>query len=362
MKKLLLVGGGHTHLHVIQKLKDNPITDVEVTLISPSQFQYYSDMFGAYTEGLYDKSQIRIDLETLAKNSKINWLQGAVTSIDSQQKMVLTSNGDIHSFDAISFNIGSLTADTDIPGVVEYAYRIKPNYHFVDTISEVHKSDKVVIVGGGAAAIEISLSLQSWRKKNHVTTPVTLVSPDRLLQEKRKKISDKIEEIVFQKGINFIKNEEITSVKHNKIITSLHNEIYFDKLLWLAGPNPPGLFSTSNLPVDDQGYLKVEDTLQVKKYPFMFGAGDCVSFMKYPNIDKAGVNAVKQGAVLFKNLKGFFETGEGELYTPQKNDLSIMSLGDKGGFLNYKKHLITGRLAWYLKKWIDTRYSKLYKD
>ncbi|GAA0488546.1 FAD-dependent oxidoreductase [Salinibacillus aidingensis] len=362
MKKLLLVGGGHAHLHVIKKLKDHPIADADVTVISPSQFQYFSGKFGAYAEGLLDKSEISINVETLAKNSKINWVQGAVTSIDPKQKMVLTSTGDVLSFDAISFNIGSLTAGTDLPGVVEYAYRIKPNYHFVDAINECRQTDKVVIVGGGAAAIEISLSLQTWRKKNYVNTPVTLISPDRLLQDKSHKISDKIEKIVVQKDINLIKNEEVTSVKHHKIMTSLHNEIYFDKLLWLTGPKAPGLFSTSKLPVDDQGYLKVEDTLQVKKYPFMFGAGDCVSLENDSNIDEGAVSAVKQGPILFKNLKGFFETGEGELYTPQKNGLSMMSLGDKEGFLNYKEHLITGRLAWHLKNWVDTRYIREYKD
>ncbi|QHS23715.1 FAD-dependent oxidoreductase [Virgibacillus sp. MSP4-1] len=362
MKKLLLVGGGHAHLHVIKKLKDQPIADVDVTVLSPSKFQYFSGRFGAYAEGLFDESDIRINLEALAKTSGIHWVQGAITSVDPKQKMVLTSNGDVLTFDAISFNIGSLTASTDLPGVVEYAYRIKPNYHFVDAINECRQADKVVIVGGGAAAIEISLSLQTWRKKNHVTTPVTLISPDRFLPDKSHKVSDKIEKIVVQKDINYIKNEEVTSVKHHKIMTSLQNEIYFNKLLWLTGPKAPGLFRTSKLPVDDQGYLKVEDTLQVKQYPFMFGAGGCVSLENDSNINEGPVSAVRQGPVLFKNLKGFFETGEGELYKRQKNGLSMMSLGDKEGLLNYKEHLITGRLAWHLKNWVDTHYIREYKD
>ncbi|MBM7573572.1 NADH dehydrogenase FAD-containing subunit [Aquibacillus albus] len=361
MKRLLLVGGGHAHVHVVKKLKELPIDGVEVMLLSPSQYQYYSGMFPGYAEGLYDKSQISINLESLAKASGVSWVKAAVTAIDPLQKKVLTSDGEMVSFDVISFNIGSLTAGINVPGVTEHAYRMKPNYHFVEVIDEVRDADNVVVVGGDVAGIETSLSLASWRTANHIHTPVTLMSADRLLPNKSKRISAKIEAIVMQNGIHLVTSETVSHVKRNKVVTSSNKEIHFDKLVWLAGSKAPDLFKTSKLPVDDHGYLKVADTLQVKEYPFIFGVGDCASIADDPAVDREKGHAVRQGRLLFENLKGFMETGEGELYQPKKNELSIVSIGNKKGLLLYKGYSMTGRWAWYLKNWIDSKLVKQYK-
>jgi pyridine nucleotide-disulfide oxidoreductase family protein len=361
MKKLLLVGGGHAHLYVVKKLQRFPIENVEITLISPDCHQYYSGMFSGYTEGLYKMDEIRINLKELAKISNVKWIEGVITSIDPKVKKVLTANGDIYSYDVISFDIGSLTAGTDLPGVAEYANRIKPNYHFVDVINEARNAKKVVVAGGGTAGIEISLSLTAWRKKNDIKTPVTLVSAGRLLQQEKNEISNKIEKIVTKKGIHMITDESVNRVERKALFTSSNKQIFFDKLIWLTGPKAPGLFKSSGLPIDDEGYLLVEGTLQVKKYPSIFGAGDCITLVNHPAIPKAGVYAVKQGPVLFNNIKGFFETGEGEWYKPQRNHLSILSTGNKEGFVLYRGNVFSGKWAWYLKNWIDKQFIKKYQ-
>ena len=59
------------------------------------------------------------------------------------------------------------------------------------------------------------------------------------------------------------------------------------------------------------GYLLVEDTLQVKDYPAIFAAGDCASIRQYPDLPKAGVIAVRQSEVLWKNIKGFINEKDG---------------------------------------------------
>lgn len=361
MKKLVLVGGGHAHLHVIKKLKENPIKDVEVILISPSKFQFYSGMFSGYAEGLYGKDQICVDLKELAKASTVTWIQGSVLSIDPKAKTVLTNDGNVVFFDVISFDIGSLTATASSSDKTDNIFQVKPNYLYVDVIEQVRKAKDLVIVGGGASGIEVSLSLQAWRNANGINSPLTLVSENRLLKQRRKSVSDKIERIVKDKGVHLIKNECVTRVEKNSVTTSLNNEITFDKLIWLTGPKAHGLFKSSGLPVDKNGFLLVEDTLQVKKYPFIFGAGDCITFRNYPNIDKAGVYAVKEGPILFENIKGYFKSGYGSAFKPQKDYLSILSIGNREGFLLYKGYAFSGKWAWSLKNWIDTKFVKQYQ-
>jgi NADH dehydrogenase FAD-containing subunit len=155
-------------------------------------------------------------------------------------------------------------------------------------------------------------------------------------------------------------NETVKRVESKALFTSSNKQIFFDQLIWLGGPKAPGLFKSSGLPVHDEGYLLVEDTLQVKKYPSIFGAGDCVTLVNHRNLAKAGVYAVKQGPILFKNIKGLFETGKGERYIPQNSHLSILSTGNKKGFFLYRGHALSGEWAWYIKHWIDKRFVKKY--
>jgi NADH dehydrogenase FAD-containing subunit len=362
MKKLLLVGGGHAHLHVVKQLQRNPIKGVEVTLISASKYQYYSGMFSGYTEGLYTKEDIRINSEKLAQNSNVSWKEDVVTAVDAEQKMLLTASGEIHRFDIISFDIGSLTAGIDTLGVADNALRIKPNYHYVDVIEQARESEKICVVGGGAAGIEISLSLSEWRKKQQIQSPVTLISNTRLLEQKDASVSAKIENIVTTSGINLLTNETVTSVHPNYYMTSTGKKEAYDNIIWLTGPKAHGLFKSSNLPTNEDGYLLVEDTLQVKKHPFMFGAGDCITLRDYPTIDKAGVYAVKQGKVLYKNLLAFIYGTDGERYIPQKDYLSILSIGNKEGFLLFKDFAFKGKWTWYVKNKIDTTFINNYKN
>ncbi len=330
MKKLLLVGGGLAHLKVLKMLQSKPIKDVETVLISPSSFQYYSAMFPGYAEGIYSESEIRIDLEKLALKANVKWLEDAVTAIDPKQKQLLTATGKVMAYDAVSFDIGSLTSGTDLPGVKEYAARIKPNYHFTAVIDDVRRANKVVIAGGGPSAVEIALSLEAWRKANDIETPVTLLTSSRLLPHESKKISNKMTKLSLQKGIQVITEKPAAKIEKNRYVATSGESIPFDKIIWMEGSKSPGMFKVSNLPVDEKGYLKVEGTLQVKKYPAIFGAGDCVSLSDHQRIRKAGGgDSARQGSVLFNNLKGFFETGDGERFRLTKKSPFCPVIGEQ---------------------------------
>ncbi|MBB5174030.1 NAD(P)/FAD-dependent oxidoreductase [Texcoconibacillus texcoconensis] len=360
MQKLLLIGGGFAHLHVIQKLKDTPIDGVEITLISPSKYQYPRDMFASFTEGLFEKDQISINLEVAAEKANITYLEAAVTAVDPNQKMALTSNGEVISFDAISFDIGSLTTGTDFPGVTEHTYRIKPNYHFTDVIEQIRNRDNIVIVGGGPVGIELSLSLTAWRQKYGIQSPITLISENDLLHKNGKKVSDKTEQIVVQKGIDRFSKETVTKVTQNAVYTASNQEIEADHVLWLAGPKAPGLFTASKLPVDDKGYLRVENTLQVKEYPFIFGAGECTTMINDPYGNKTSAATLKQASVLFENIKGFFETGNGVIYKP-KDQASILATGNREAMLIYKGQVFHGKWPWRIKHRQNMKWMKNFQ-
>ena len=53
MRRLLLLGGGHAHLHVLRALARAPMGGVEATLVSPADQWHYSGMIPGYLQGTY---------------------------------------------------------------------------------------------------------------------------------------------------------------------------------------------------------------------------------------------------------------------------------------------------------------------
>lgn len=354
-----MIGGGHAHLYLMKKLQEEEL-DVEVSVISPSEFQFYSGMFSGYIEGLYHFENIRIHIPTLAEKANISFIKGAALSIDAKAKVVLTEKGDIVSYDILSIDIGSYSSGVDVPGVRQHALRIKPTYRIEEVARTMWGSEAPVVIGGGAAGVEMALSLHAKRKAEG-KTPVTLVTQSTLLAEEDEKIQAKIQQIAREKGLTVHQNEKVSNVTSSSIVTSNGNQIKYDQLLWLTGPKAPGIFQTSKLPVDDEGYLLVEDTLQVKEYPAIFAAGDCASLRAYPDLPKSGVIAVRQSEVLWNNIKGYIKGEDGIRFQPKGKYLSILSTGNKEGLLLYGKVSLHHHLSWKLKNKIDRRFMDNYQ-
>jgi len=81
---LLIIGGGHAHLGFLREIRKKAV-NYQVTLISTSQYQYYSGMFSGYTEGFYSKSEIRVNLAKLCDEAGVTFVEDTVKHwIDKQ--------------------------------------------------------------------------------------------------------------------------------------------------------------------------------------------------------------------------------------------------------------------------------------
>ncbi|RIW38334.1 hypothetical protein D3H55_01985 [Bacillus salacetis] len=342
----------------MKRLEREPMDDVEITLVSPSKYQYYPELFSGYIEDRYTKEEIRVDLERAAKEAGVIWKKGAILSIDPVQKLALTAGGEILDFDLLSIDIGSMTSGTDKTPLTEDIYTIKPNYQFTASIDAIRLADNLVITGANRAAVEIGSSLQSWRMQNGLHNSLTLISPNKLLSDKMTpNASAKIVQLLTEKGIELHLGSEIQAIRENKILLP-QQEIHFDKMLWAQDPKAPDLFKLSKLPVDHNGFLLIENTLQVKKYPFIFGTGECAVMEGMRPYSHSFYTSIKQGNVLYTNIKGFLGTGEGELYTGHIPKLSPLELGRYHGLAVFNNRTFHGKIPWLLRQLENKRLLK----
>ncbi|MCE2915195.1 MAG: pyridine nucleotide-disulfide oxidoreductase, partial [Rubrivivax sp.] len=82
MKRLLLLGGGHAHVHLIREFARQPLGGAQVLLVSPYDRQMYSGMVPGIVAGHYAEDQGAIALSPLARAAGVAFEQTQATALD----------------------------------------------------------------------------------------------------------------------------------------------------------------------------------------------------------------------------------------------------------------------------------------
>ena len=88
----------------------------------------------------------------------------------------------------------------------------------------------------------------------------------------------------------------------------------------------------------------------------------CIRDRPAPGVAKAGVFAVRQAPVLFDNLRRAVCQQSLRSYRPQKNFLTLISLGDKAAIASRNGLAIRSDQAWQAKDWIDRKFMNKFFD
>ena len=67
MKRLVLLGGGHSHVEVLRRFGTAPLPETELVLASPYPDFPYSGMFPGWIAGHYTRDDCHIDLRSLTR-------------------------------------------------------------------------------------------------------------------------------------------------------------------------------------------------------------------------------------------------------------------------------------------------------
>ena len=115
-----------------------------------------------------------------------------------------------------------------------------------------------------------------------------------------------------------------------------------------------------DLPKDPQGFLLTRDTLQSTGADNVFAVGD-TGTVEGMDMPKAGVYAVREGPVLWKNLRSLVKGRVPSPYVPQGDFLRLINTGDGKALMDYKGWAVHARWCWLLKDWIDSRFISRFR-
>jgi selenide, water dikinase len=370
IKDVVLIGAGHAHVGVIRAFGMNPEPGVRLTLITRQVDTPYSGMLPGMIAGHYSADDAHIDTGPLCRFANARLYHSEVNGLDLAGRQVLCSNRPPVPYDLLSINIGSTPGMQKVPGVAEHAVPVKPVDGFLarfemarDRVLAAGGRARIGVVGAGPGGVELLLALQvrlvrDVRAAGHdpaglsfvIMTPSVEVLPA-LPAGTRRRFTD----ILRARGVEIRANSKVTAVEARAAILNGHDRIELDEIFWTTRAEAAPWLKETGLTLDEDGFVRVDRTLQSVSHPDVFAAGDVAAIDGY-RLPKSGVYAVRSGRPLTENIRNKLIGHPLRVFRPQTEALYLISTGDANAVGTRNGVTFAGNWVWRWKDWIDRRF------
>lgn len=362
MKRLILMGAGHSHMLVLKQYLKSPLRDVEVIVVTPSRWQYYSGMIPGWIAGHYAIDQCRIDVEPVVKAVGASLILDNVVDVLSDQKQVRLAGGALLDYDFLSIDIGAKTNLTSLSGYIGPVISIKPLGHFHQQWLKVKAASHsgkqhLAIIGGGAAGAELAMAMAyAGPFQADAGYSISLITGTHGLlpdfgARLRKLTQRKLEAL----GVNVLE-QRATGTGDSLSLTD-GSLMRADLVIAVTGAEPFSFLSASGLVTDNRGFVLVNKYHQSLSHPDVFAAGDVCS-RQDQLLSRSGVHAVRAAPALAANLRAAIEGGEFTAFQPRANTLYLIACGEKTAAGSYGPFTFSGKWVWRLKDKIDRGFVR----
>ncbi|MCR9291797.1 MAG: selenide, water dikinase SelD [bacterium] len=376
-RHVVLIGLGHTNSHILRMWGMHPIPDADLTCVSDSGSATYSGMLPAVLAGQVPESAMRIDLVRLSASVGARLIVGRVEGIDRAGHRVFIAGRPAIPYDALSVGIGSIPnmsgvsfgSQTEPPASL---VTIKPMQTFLQRLEErlrnVIQADeplKIAIVGSGVAGIEIAFCLGPYLQRcapQAESVLVRIVSRSQaLLTGEALSTQKRVHQELQARGYELRLGQAVAQVEEEQLVLANGEELDANVIIWATGASPPTLLEQLELPVDQHGFLltdaslRVEDPQGLDRGHPIFAVGD-TGTIRDERLPKAGVYAVRQGPVLWNNIKASIAGEALKDYQPQRDFLRLINLGDGRAIGQWRGWAFQGSWVYRLKHYIDSSF------
>lgn len=363
-KRLLLVGGGHAHLSVLQALACSNPADVEVVLVTPSLFQNYSGMLPGWMAGHYALAQSQIDLRPLIGMANAKLIRDHIIGMDADRNCVCLSDGRHIEYDFLSLDVGSEIDVSWLEAASERLLPVKPLDDFFEAWprilldSQAKPDYRLVVVGGGAAGVEVTLAAKYAFARAGVSARVDLVvSESGMLVGHAASVQQRIARAMDRAKI---------LVHHQRGVGAEEGVLLADGTMLLAdcviaatGARAPHWLATSKLSLNESQYVAVDAHQRSISHGNVFAAGD-VCARQDITVPRSGVHAVYSGPVLAENLLATMQGGPLQSYLPRSHTLYLLACGSRYAVASWGQWSMEGAWVWRWKDWIDRRFVERF--
>lgn len=365
MKRLILLGGGHAHVHVLQAMAREPMASAKAMMVTPFARQMYSGMVPGLVAGRYAEDDCVIPLVPLAQAAGVQLVEASATAIDAEARTVTLSDGRVANFDLLSVDTGPVMDRDRIPGARVHGLFVRPIEHFVRLLPRLWdlaaaRPIDLVVVGGGAAGFELALAFaHRLRGLGNGASRVALVTGG-------EPPLAGYPPAVMRRGLQALQAAGITvlqqacvAVKADHVHLDNGARVACDAPVMAVGSSAPGWLADSGLALDERGFIATGPTLQSVSHPQVFAAGD-VSTRRDVTHPRSGVYAVRAGPPLALNLRRCIGGGALAPHQPPARTLNLLSCSDDSAIAVWGGWSAQGRWIWRWKDRIDRGFIARY--
>ena len=365
MKRLVLAGGGHAHLHVLQSLAWGKWPDVEVVLVTPHTRQVYSGMLPGWIAGHYRLDECVAPLEPLVKSAGVRFIEDSVTGLDPSRRIVRCAQAGDIAYDVVSLDIGAQVDHSMLAATTATLLPIRPIERFIVEWSRLRESfigagrARIAVVGGGAAGAELALAMR-YRLLHDLpedTVKILLVEGRRLLSGHGEAVVTRVRKALARSGIDTI--SAYAAGCDGGLLFPDGRRFDADVVIAATGVTPPRWLAETSLALSQDGFIAVGEGQRSVSHTNVFAGGDIASRVDQPHA-KSGVYAVRAGPVLAENLRRTLAGHEPAPYAPQRRSLYLLATGPQRAIASWNGWTAEGHWVWRWKDWIDRRFMKQY--
>lgn len=365
MKRLLLAGGGHSHVYVLRELARRRPPELAVTLVTPHERQLYSGMLPGWIAGHYTIDELAIPLQPLARAAGAELVLDRIVGIDAAERRAVTAHGTALPYDLISVAIGSEIASQSIEGASSWALPLRPIEEFVTKwtqyaprLAEAERP-KIIVIGAGAGGVEVSLSIAHAMRTAGNGAQVQLVSGGALLPGHCDRAQALARSTLVRSQVRLVEST-VLSVTSDHVDLVEGVSLPSDLTLLASGAGAPAWLRTSGIAVNAAGFVQVDRHLRSVSHDSVFAAGDVASIVDAPRAH-SGVYAVRAGPPLADNLIRQVSGHALRSYTPQRIALYLLATGRRHAIASWNGLAWSGDWVWRWKNRIDRGFIASFR-
>lgn len=366
MRRIVILGGGfagsHALLKLEQLLRHRPLA--ELKLISRTSHLLFTPALPEVVAGTSDVGRASVPIRRLLHDGDASLVFEAATRLDTEKSRIHTADGATHRYDALIIALGAVTDFSGVPGAREHATPVKNLRSALELRTELGRvstrlgpedASHIVVVGGGAEGVEVAAAIAAARNHWNPTTTreeaatVTLVERGpRLVPDLHESLAAEAQRALEALGVDVLCDQAVEAVEPGRVLLSGGRHLAADPVLWCAGVKPPPLLSDAGLPLSDDGRIRVDSELRVRRLGDVYAIGDAAYFLESDEaspLPRRIEIAMGQANCAAQNVHADLTGRSRNTYhwTPQAE---ILSLGPKTSAARIRGVLLRGRMGW----------------
>ncbi|WP_193611742.1 NAD(P)/FAD-dependent oxidoreductase [Nocardioides lijunqiniae] len=276
-ERILVIGGGYAGVLCANRLAGRLGSRARITLVNPiepfvervrlHEVAARTDAEPATRHSLRSLLRPSVGLR-IARVTRIRPDAHRVDGVEGAENRPWTDH-----YDTLVYAVGSGVPVGAVPGAAEHAHNIsslEAAQALRRRLAQLSDDASVLIVGGGATAIELVTELASRRP----SLRLSIVTSSRLAPTLSVKARRYLEQAQAMSYVDVVEHTPVTEVTRTGVRTDQGEELAADCVVWAASFAVPTLARDSGLEVDRSGRLVVDECLRTARHPDILGAGD----------------------------------------------------------------------------------------